>query len=88
MTIEGDLIQVGVQDSPTKQQIIDKLVSIGAGRVTDLTGLKFRVAPPNHLCEPLNFSGGSNPLTGSSGLTQGNNNIGTLLGNGWTVTTN
>lgn len=74
---------VCVTDSPTKQQIIDELVSKGGGRVVDLGGLILQASPPDFVLEPLDFTG----ATGSS-QTSGNTLIGQLRAKDWTVTTN
>lgn len=91
-------ITVGISDHPTKQQIINKLVAIGSGRITDLGGLKISVAPINHDLEPIKFVvpiGEQNAgftylgdMTGSSAITQGNNNIGSLIFAGFNVAAN
>lgn len=58
-------MDMGISDSPTKQQIIDKIVALSGGKVTDLGSLKISVAPTDRLLEPLNFTGMS-----GSGFTQ------------------
>lgn len=52
---------VGISDSPTKQQIITKLVALSGGQVTDQTGLRIKVVPTDCDLEPLTFAG----MTGS-----------------------
>lgn len=76
-------IGIGIAEAPTKQQIINRLVELGAGKITDLGGLVIRIAPIDHALTPLDFSG----MAGSH-FTAGNNDLGGLRVKGWTVATN
>lgn len=88
-----NFITIGISDSPSKQQIINKLVALGSGKIGDLGGLIIQVFPTNHDLEPIKFTVPPaeinagftylGAMTGSSGFTQGNNNVGTLALRDW-----
>jgi hypothetical protein len=88
---------IGTSDSPTKQQIIDKMVSLGGGLITDLGGLKVQVAPTDANLVPLSFDGmtGSGETSDSqaanitvSSITQGELDAGVIVAGAGTTIAN